>query len=214
MIESSHPQGSAAWDLEHLGIVTSRHVGRLVTNSWRASGPATSEKLLRELLAEWATGQPWADFKGTVWMERGEALEAEAVDYYQALREHSDARRPGLIYRDDSRLCGTSPDWLIESDGEAEVKCCASPQHIASVLCCADGICPPDYLRQVQYHLWVTGRRWCDFLAYSDAIDAQGLIRVEPDADAFKAFDKLIPRFLARIEAGRERLAELGISRP
>ena len=78
---------------------------------------------------------------------------------------------------------GASPDGLVYEDGMVEIKCPKSPEvHLQRWI---DGV-PEEYKAQIQGQLWVTGRKWCDFISY-DADTAPEfqllIIRVLPDAE-------------------------------
>lgn len=223
MIEHPAPQNSPDWDRAHLGIVTSRCAARLVTPKWRVCQAATVDKLLAQLVAEWVTGQPWSEWGGNAYTERGERLEPEALAYYDLMRGGVLTRSSGLIYRDENRLVGTSPDRIAVDDttrdgitvsrevGVIESKSPGAPGHIANVLSCLDGRCPPEHLHQCQWHMWITGADWCDLLSYSDEIAVQGLVRVFPLQEAQDAFDVAVPLFEERLIHARERLTDRGL---
>ena len=64
---------------------------------------------------------------------------------------------------DDRKLFGASPDGLIGEDGLIEIKC-----PIASTMCgyLLENKLPTEYFPQIQGQLFITGRKWCDFVAY------------------------------------------------
>lgn len=76
---------------------------------------------------------------------------------------------------------GISPDGLIGVDGGIEIKCPKSPQiHLQRFL---NGV-PEEYVPQLQGFLWVTGRKWIDFVSYDPNTKEQFkllIIRVERD---------------------------------
>lgn len=212
MIEHPAPQNSPEWDRAHLGVVTSRCAARLVTPRWKVCQSATVDKLLAQLVAEWATGQPWSEWGGNAYTSRGERLEPEALAYYGLMRGGVETRSPGLIYRDEGRLVGTSPDRItIDGSGVVESKSPGAPGHVANILSCLDGHCPPEHLHQCQWHMWITGAQWCDFSSYSDELAVQGLVRVEPIPEAQDAFGVAVPLFEERMLYARERLEAAGL---
>jgi len=58
---------------------------------------------------------------------------------------------------------GCTPDAYVGSDGLIEVKCPDSNNHLDNVL---DNKQLDDYFAQIQFHLWVTGRKWCDWVSF------------------------------------------------
>ena len=164
-------------------------------------------------MAEYCLGQPYTKFLGTDATERGHMLEPEARKYYSFQRD-LDAETVGLIYRDESRMVGCSPDGLVGDDGLIELKCPMAPTHLLwlarySPIGGKPGTCPREHRPQVQGQLWVSRRKWCDFMSYHPQLPPL-LIRVEPDAKYHAALDKWMPKFIQEVIAGRERLQELG----
>ncbi|PPC95205.1 MAG: exonuclease [Methylotenera sp.] len=63
---------------------------------------------------------------------------------------------------------GVSPDGLIGSEGMIEIKSPSSPKvHLQRWI---DGV-PDEYVAQLQGGLWVTGRKWIDFISYDGDTD-------------------------------------------
>jgi hypothetical protein len=59
-------------------------------------------------------------------------------------------------------MAGASPDGLIDDDGGLEIKCPNSAQHIDALL---KGM-PPEHIPQIQGCMWLTGRKWWDFVSF------------------------------------------------
>jgi hypothetical protein len=64
---------------------------------------------------------------------------------------------------DYSDSVGCTPDAFVGSDGLIEVKCPDSNNHLDNVL---DNKQLDDYFAQIQFQLWVTGRKWCDWVSF------------------------------------------------
>ena len=110
-------QGSAQWIAARLGLPTASQFSRILTP--RTLKPsASAERYLWELLAERIIGQP-ANDASTKFMERGKAMEAQAVAFYE-LQRGVDTRRVGFVTRDDG-LVGCSPDRFVGDDGLLEI---------------------------------------------------------------------------------------------
>jgi len=58
---------------------------------------------------------------------------------------------------------GCSPDGLVGDDGMIEIKYSEGSSHYQIIL--KDKM-PTIHIPQVQGSLWVTGRKWCDFVSY------------------------------------------------
>lgn len=86
-----------------------------------------------------------------------------------------------FIEHPDHPYVGISPDGLVGEDGGIEIKSPKNPQiHLQRWLY---GV-PEEYMAQIQGAMWVTGRKWWDFVSYDPdtAPEYQLLIiRVERD---------------------------------
>ena len=78
-------------------------------------------------------------------------------------------------------IAGT-PDGLVGTDGIIEVKCPYNPiNHLANL---KSGEQIKQYKWQIQGYLWITGRKWCDFVSYDPRFPAEHKLyiqRVERD---------------------------------
>lgn len=88
-----------------------------------------------------------------------------------------------FIVHQKYEFVGVSPDGLIGDEGGVEIKCPKSPEiHLQRFI---NGI-PDEYIPQIQGSMWVTGRKWWDFISYDpDTADEFKLliIRVYRDED-------------------------------
>lgn len=197
-------QGTDEWRQVRCGIATASAFDRIVTPA-KCQLSAQSDGYLRELLAEWVSGEP-ADTFSNQWTERGSVIESEARDYYAFARD-VDVAQVGFVYLDDKRMVGASPDGL-PGDGLLEIKCPKPSTHIGYLL---KGEMPNDYRAQVQGSLMVTERPWCDFLSYCPNIPPL-LIRVERDEAYITKLRTAVQQFVEKLEAGRDALRERGFA--
>ena len=158
-------------------------------------------------MAEWALGDPIGEFGGSDATERGKALEPQARRYY-AFQRDLQPRTVGFVYRDEDRMVGASPDALVDPDGDLELKC---PEAHTHILALARGGPHRSHFPQLQGRLWVTGRRWIDFLSYFPGLPPV-LVRVAPDPAMQAAYDRHLPTFIAEVLEGRERLRDQGVT--
>src|SRR5438270_13102173 len=98
--------------------------------------------------------------------------------------------RGGYITNDE-QTAGYSPDGLVGREGLVEIKCPTIPIHTKYLL---EGVAPAQYLPQMHFGMFVTGRAWCTFVSYARQLPKL-IVRVERDdeiqlgiADAFGAF--------------------------
>lgn len=93
-------------------------------------------------------------------MENGTEKEPEARAYYAAL--HGIIKEVGFIELNE--WIGGSPDGLVGEDGLIEIKCPLGTTHYDYY----NQIQKPckAYIDQMQGLMWITGRKWCDFISY------------------------------------------------
>lgn len=129
------------------------------------------------------------------WMEWGTEHEPNAKHWYKKAFG-VDVREVGFVLPDDTDAYGGSPDGLIGDDGVIEIKC-PSPETL--ILYHANGVFPVEYRPQVQGLLLVTGRLWCDFVAWHPGL-TPFVIRVEPDFSYMVSIADGLIRLLEEIE--------------
>jgi hypothetical protein len=125
-------------------------------------------------------------------------------------------RRVGLVLTGDRRF-GASADGLVGRDGGVEVKCWVDPAKLRKVLLDRNA---SEVRKQCLGGMWVTGRKWWDFVLYCPALAVCGLdftvIRINRDDDEIDAmeldlmrFDGLVSEYGARIDAMAREQAEV-----
>lgn len=203
MITLNCEQGSREWVEARLGIPTASQFSRIVTATGRLS--SARDSYLAELLCEYFMGEPLQQFDSQ-WTEWGKFCEPEAREYY-ALENDIQVAQVGLIYRDEQRMVAASPDGLVGDLGLLELKCPSPQKHL---LYLARNELPKEYFCQVQGQMWVSDCVFVDFMSYHPNLPPMTK-SVIVDADYHAALDKHIPTFINEIQAGRDRLLELGV---
>jgi predicted phage-related endonuclease len=161
-------QGSDEWLKLRVGVLTASNFSKVL-----AKGEGKVRKsLMLDMAAENLSGEPQESFESE-WTIRGSTIEPDARAGY-AMLTSSDVREIGFAFLDEHRLIGCSPDALVGEDGGLEIKCPKPKTHIEYLL--ADKI-PPQYVAQVQGSLWVTGRKWWDFVSYCPSIADNPMFR-------------------------------------
>lgn len=191
-------QGSDEWFALRAGIPTASEFAKIYTATGKAS--TSADTYMYNLLAEWLIG-PQGETYTNEHMERGKELEDEARDNYVFLSDN-DVEQITFAYKDERRLVGCSPDGLIGNDGLLEIKCPAPHTHVKYLL---GEKLPTNYVSQVQGQLWVTGRKWCDFLSYHPNAEPL-LVRVLPDEKWQKGFEAQIDKFIEKMLVRRAKL--------
>lgn len=109
------------------------------------------------------------------------------------------------------KMCGGSPDGLIDDDGGLEIKCPNTGTHIRTIL---DGM-SDDHLPQVQGYLWITGRQWFDFVSYDPRMP-EGLClhiqRIQRDEKYIAELSAAVIAFIAEVDEMCKRLLDIAES--
>lgn len=189
-------QGSSEWKWLRMGLPTCSQFHRIVT----ATGKKSSQWMdyISELVSEQSSEYP-PNFMGSEAMERGRMMEPRARAAYEIItgNETTDC---GFVYRDETKQIGGSPDALVGDDGILEIKCPGAKNHIIYLL---SNKIPNAYIPQTQAYLYITGRKWIDFLSWHPEHNPF-LIRAEPEEKYFQALDEHLPAFLTTLEEARE----------
>lgn len=123
----------------------------------------TKRKLILEKATEHIIGKPCTkDRFFNADMARGIELEPEARRLYM-IETFNDVEEVGFIEKDE--FSGCSPDGLVGDDGLIEIK---SPKDTVFVDQKVNNYIKPEYYAQIQYNLFITGRKWCDYIAYNE----------------------------------------------
>lgn len=195
-------QLSREWTEARLAIPTASQYHRIITP--RTMKPSSSASgYLYELIAEWVLGQP-LDNEGSLLMERGKEMEAEAVRFYE-MDHNCETRQVGFCLH-ENRPTGCSPDRLVGGDGGLEIKCPSPKVHVGYLL---DGV-SEEYRCQVQGQLWITGRQWWDLLSYHPDMPP-ALVRIERDEEFIAALSMAVDGFCQRLDNAKKQMIQLGV---
>lgn len=187
-------QGSPEWLAARLGKVTASEINTLVSPTGKVRTGQGPHTYLCRKVAEKVLGWTQED-AGSFAMGQGSIMEHEARPWF-AFEYGLDVAAVGLCLTDDERY-GCSPDGLIGADGGLEIKCPTPPVHMEYLL---NGLfVPEDYLLQVQFSLWVTGRKWWNFLSYSRQLPPL-VVHVTPDQKIQAAITTAISEFSVKFD--------------
>lgn len=135
---------------------------------------ATPADVMRRMVRDYH-GQP-SEFKGNVATEHGTTNEPNALADY--VMQYEQVKECGFFVHSDFDWLGASPDGLIGDDGLIEIKCPYSMRHSA------DGFKSiseqQHYYAQMQYEMFCTGRKWCDFYQWSPYGDKIERVNFDP----------------------------------
>lgn len=187
-------QGTPEWDAIRLGRATASRAADI------AAKPTTAARrnYLMELALERVTGRPAGSTYSNSYMERGTAIEPEALAWYEA-ETGSLLERTGFIAMDD-RMAGCSLDGHVgDLEGTVEVKCRKPALHIRAVVEGPDATT----LRQVRHQQFVTGAQWTDVVNYCPEFPMPGALsitRVERDEIGVDKYRDLLTVFLRDVD--------------
>ena len=185
--------------LARTGVVTASEADALLTPEFAIRKGEGVQTYLYEKLAEKRFGFK-QDAPSTWAMDQGNVVEKIALPWYEFAHDVT-IDRVGFCVSDDGRI-GCSPDGLIGEDGGVECKAPQPPKHLEYLL---KGEVPKAYRVQVQFSLYVTGRKWWKFLSYHPYLPPL-LVHVEPDPVAQEAINTALVSFFAQFDAAHAKL--------
>jgi len=191
-------QRTAEWHAARLGIPTASRYGEILTGTGKQSQSA--QGYMNELLADRLAGFPVDRLDPTYWMDRGTEMEDRARVAYTFVTG-LEVEQVGFV-RHGELPTGGSPDGLIGEDGIIEIKCPKAKTVIAYL---RGGKLPTTYIPQVQGYLWLTGRKWADFMAYHPALPPF-IVRAQADGEYHAKLEEALRKFCEKMEKQYEQL--------
>ena len=178
-VHSELLQGTDEWLAARCGMLTASEMKLILTPTLKAASNEKERTHLYELLAQRITRYVEPHFVSDD-MLRGQDDEVEALVLYD--KHFAACERVGFITNDRwGFTIGYSPDALVGTDGQVEVKSRRQKFQVETfVVHVLDGTIPADFAIQIQTGLLVTERSWCDFVSYSGGLPMVR-IRAYPD---------------------------------
>lgn len=195
-------QGTPEWYAARCGKITASCFGKVMTpgRSKTATWGQTAISYMYEVLGERLTGKP-ADIINSKYLEWGHVHEPTARSLYGWVRGKVIQLVPFVVHPTLPNV-GGSPDGYVGEDGLAEIKCpFTARNHLETIH--ANEIVDKDYQWQCQGNLWVTGRKWLDFISFHPDFPEElqiHVIRVERDEDMIQELADRVERFDQQIE--------------
>lgn len=191
-------QGTPEWFAIRAGKVTASRIADLTAKT--KSGPSASrETYMGELIAERLTGNTVEMFKSTA-MQWGTDNEPAARANY-AYHCNTEIVEIGFVDHPRIGMSGASPDGQVNDDGLVEIKCPNTSTHVDTL---KTRKVPSKYIKQIQWQLACTGRKWCDFFSFDPRLpdEMQGIaIRVMRDATQIAELEAEVSAFIAELDA-------------
>lgn len=210
MIVLECEQGSPEWFQARSGVITASNFEecrkKLKSGANKGQHTSKAKEYAFRLAVERISGELLSEDKfDTFEMRRGRDLEPEARLAHEASRGIM-VDQTGIALTDD-RIFGASVDGLIDEDGCSEYKCFIGPSSLMPILLDNDLSATRD---QVQGQMWITGRKWSDFVLYCPALKAIGrdltIITVDRNDDYIEELEKDMLEFNELVNQYKEKL--------
>jgi predicted phage-related endonuclease len=186
-------QGSPEWHDLRRGVLTSTAIRTLITPTGKLADNDKTRAHVYEVAAQRITGRT-EDSYTSFDMMRGHTEEILARDMYS--HAYEPVTQCGFITNESLGFTvGYSPDGLVGDDGIIEIKSAKAKIQVQRI---ADGVIPSEHIAQVQTGLWVTGRKWCDFISYSNGMEMM-VVRVNADPAYHALIEQAAQAFEGRV---------------
>jgi YqaJ-like viral recombinase domain len=162
-------QGSPEWLAARAGAITASRFSDALSTLKNGQPSAKAGTYLCQVAIERVSGKPCDEAFNSWQMQRGAELEGMARLKYEAFSGNI-VEEAGVVKTDDDCF-GYSTDGFIDDDGMAEIKCLVSAPAIIDMWTTAD---MAEFMHQMQGGMWLTGRKWCDFIMYCPQLEAIG----------------------------------------
>lgn len=189
-------QGSEEWLAARLGVPSASSFGKLLTPTGKQA--ASYDSYINQMIAERITGES-TKIPTTDAMARGTELEPHARAFYE-FETGNTVTEMGFIKHDEIEA-GCSPDGFIGGLGGIEIKCPLPHTHIETLRL---GTMPTKHIPQVQGCLWITGRKWWDFVSYHPDMEVL-IVRIDRDEEYIAKLDGVVRSACDLINAEVER---------
>ena len=199
-------QGSADWLQARLGHCTASRFKDVLAKI--KSGEAAIRKNYKALLVvERLTGTIQESYTNDA-MQWGNDNEPQARSMYE-FKSDNIVQEVGFIHHPTITWAGCSCDGLIGEDGGLEIKSpYKSAVHIETLL---NGV-PSEHVAQIQGSMWITGRKWWDFVSFDGRMPANLQIyikRIERDDKYISDLEAEVIAFLGEVSDLETKLKEI-----
>lgn len=188
--------------MARLGIASASNFSAIRSTA-RKTGEGMRVNYMADLIAERMSGVTEESFSNGD-MDKGTELEPQARECYEKLNGVI-VQQVGFVKLDDN--IGCSPDGLVLDAGLIEIKCPKNSTHIRYML--ADKMVAK-YINQVQGQLWVTDRKWCDFISFNPRIESRPFwcIRVKRDEAYINKLAIDVNQFIIELEELTKKITQ------
>jgi len=197
-------QNTEEWFSLRLGKATSSNFAKIMANEGKAFGTPAIE-YAQKIALEIVTNErdESSSFKNG-YMERGHELEPVAVELYE-IETFCEVTKGGFHYSDDKKL-GDSPDGNVGTNGCIEIKSVIPNIQWKRI---KKGGVDSAYKWQIQGHLWLGEKEWCDFISYCPEMPVNKRLYIErvfPDPEMIERLNIRLKEFLIEVDNNVELL--------
>lgn len=169
LVRGGMPEKDAAKEAGYKSAPTADTVRRAIKGEDTSQPSDTAKRYAADLAIERISGQPHGEPPKAWVLDRGHEMEARARMLYEA-RTGAFVTEAGICL-DESMIFGYSTDGLVDDDGLIEIKAPIDSIKIMEMWARGD---TSEYDHQMQGGLWLTGRKWVDFIMYVPDLAAAG----------------------------------------
>ena len=191
-------QQTDEWFEARLGRATASRFSDIMSRGRNGYEPAARKNYKAELVTERLTGVKADSFTSSA-MQHGIDYEPTARLMYEMTTSNT-VEETGF-HQHEKLMAGASPDGLIGDNGLLEIKCPNTATHIATL---HSQEVPRQYFWQVHGQMWITGRKWCDFVSFDPRLPANAqmfITRVHRDEDVIEDLAGQVTTFLREVAA-------------
>lgn len=200
-------QGTEPWFLARCGVPTASSFATVMADGRDGEASVTRTQYMNRIASEIITGMPAEETFKSKSMERGSAMEPEAIADYER-RKKVEVRRVGFATNFSGfKKCGASPDGLVGFDGGLEVKTMRGDLMIPLLLKGSQMV--PAHRAQVQGNMLVWEREWFDLKIFWPKMPNY-TVRVYRDERYIKDMHEQIERFNFETQRLVETLRKMG----
>ncbi len=197
MVDLAIKQGTEEWHQIRLGKVTASRVSDVMSKI--KSGESAGRKNYKmDLVVERLTNTPTSSFTNAAmaWGTETEPLARMAYEVHSG----NFVETVAFIQHPSIEWFGCSPDGLIGSEGNLEIKCPNTSTHIDYLLA---GVPPAKYVPQMQTQMACTGRLWTDFVSYDPRLPPElqlFVVRLDRDEAYIQQIEDEVKQFLDEVK--------------
>jgi hypothetical protein len=196
MIIHNHNQWTLEWFECRKWKMTASNA-QAIWNVWKWLDTYITE-LMAEYFSSWEKEQYTNDN-----IERGKELEEFARSMYE-LETGNTVQEVWFCEHNEYVWC--SPDWLVWEDWWVEIKSQWDVKHFKMILNWEKEI-DSSYIWQIQMCLYITGRKWWDFISYNPNYKKSLIIiRILPDFEKHEKLTEWFNYWISKIKEIKSKL--------